>query len=271
MLHETFDIRNEKSGSYANLSTYILDTSEEISCKRRPMIILCPGGGYCFTSKREGELMAMQFLAAGINAAVLWYSVAPAVFPTALLELGRSVALVREHADAWYVDTDNIIVEGCSAGGHLAASYGVFWHEDFVSDSLGVSKELLKINGLMLSYPVITSGEYAHRGSFEALLNGMYTEEMLHKTSLEFHVNQYVPRTFLWHTYDDDCVPVENSLLFIGALRKHKIPVEFHMYEHGQHGLSLANDLTRDASGGAVQPECTPWIDAAITWVKKNC
>ena len=116
-------------------------------------------------------------------------------FPTALLELAKSVELVR-NMRRMYVDPDKIVVEGCSAGGHLAASYGVFWHEDFVSNKLQVSKDILKPNGMILSYPVITSGEFAHRGSFNNLLRDQYTEEMLEKTSLEKQVNEYVPRAF---------------------------------------------------------------------------
>lgn len=268
MIHENLDIKNENSQEYARLTTYLLDYTEEVGSGDRPLIILCPGGGYHFTSKREAEMVAMQFLAAGFHAAILWYSVSPAVFPTALLELGKSVQLLREHAKEWHIDANKIVVQGCSAGGHLAASYGTFWHEDFVSESLHVSdKELLRPNGLLLCYPVITSGEFAHRGSFQMLLGENYSQELLEKVSLENQVNEYVPRTFLWHTYEDDCVPAENSLLFVMALRRHGIPVEFHLFEHGGHGLSLANELTQDREGGARQPECTCWIDMAITWM----
>jgi len=268
MLHQEFDIKNEGSQPYARLNTYILDYTDQIRCEDRPLIIVCPGGGYCFTSEREAELLALQFVAAGFHAAVLWYSVQPAVYPTALLEVARSVQLVRQHAQQWHVDSDKIVVEGCSAGGHLAASYGVFWSEDFIAEKVHATQEELRLNGLMLSYPVITSGEYAHKGSFEALLGGMYTEEMLEKLSLELHVNKNVPRTFLWHTWEDEVVPVENSLLFAIALRKHEIPTELHIYERGSHGLSLASELTQDAGGGAVQPECTTWIGQAITWMR---
>lgn len=229
MICETFDIKNENSQEYARLNTYLISHSDSIKTETRPLIILCPGGGYWFTSEREGEMLALQFVAAGFHAAILWYSVKPATFPTALLELAKSVELVRKHAKEWYVDPDKIVVEGCSAGGHLAASYGVFWHEDFVSNKLQVSKDILKPNGMILSYPVITSGEFAHRGSFNNLLRDQYTDEMLEKTSLEKQVNEYVPRAFIWHTYEDTVVPVENSLLFATELRRHHIPVEFHL------------------------------------------
>lgn len=115
MICETFDIKNENSQEYARLNTYLISHSDSIKTETRPLIILCPGGGYWFTSEREGEMLALQFVAAGFHAAVLWYSVKPATFPTALLELAKSVELVRKHAKEWYVDPDKIVVEGCSA------------------------------------------------------------------------------------------------------------------------------------------------------------
>lgn len=267
MLYQEWDIRNEGSQEYARLCTYIIEHTEDVNCDERPMIILCPGGGYEFTSGREAEMMAMQFLAKGYHAAVLWYSVRPSVYPAAMLEVGKSVATIREHAKEWHVNPDKIVIEGCSAGGHLTASYGVFWSEDFVAEKLNVEKEMLRPNGLILSYPVITSGEFAHRGSFNALLNGIETPELLQKMSLEYQVNENVPRTFIWTTFEDETVPPENSLMFVNALRKQHIPVEFHMFEKGAHGLGLANKLTEDRNGFGIQQECEKWIDLALTWM----
>ena len=162
----------------------------------RPLILLCPGGGYTRTSDREAEPMALKFLAMGYHAAVLRYSCAPAEYPTSLKELAYSIKFLREHAKEWHIDPHKIVVEGCSAGGHLAASLGVFWDEDFLAESQGLSAsehELLRPDGLLLCYPVITSGEFAHRGSFENLL-GSRQEELGEKLSLEKQVTNKVPR-----------------------------------------------------------------------------
>ena len=124
-----------------------------------------------------------------------------------------TASLLREHAKEWHIDPHKIVVEGCSAGGHLAASLGVFWDEDFLAESQGLSAsehELLRPDGLLLCYPVITSGEFAHRGSFENLL-GSRQEELGEKLSLEKQVTNKVPKTFIWHTFADQSVPVENS------------------------------------------------------------
>lgn len=173
MIHETYQISVPGSLPDTKLITYIQGDFQDVAISARPLVLVCPGGGYVGTCDREGEPLAMQFLAMGYHAAVLKYSCAPAVFPTALAELACSVRLIREHAQEWHVEPRKIIVLGCSAGGHLAASLGVFWKRDFLAQFLGAEdcdRSVFRPDGMILCYPVITSGEFAHRGSFENLL-----------------------------------------------------------------------------------------------------
>ncbi|MCD8022669.1 MAG: alpha/beta hydrolase [Lachnospiraceae bacterium] len=267
MKYEVRNIKNKDSLDYAALYLYLLDDSPEIAIRQRPIIVICPGGGYEFLSDREAEIIAMQYLAMGYHAAVLRYSVAPAVYPTALLELGASVATIREHAADWHVDPNKIVVSGFSAGGHLAASFGTFWDQSFLSDSLGVKTAQLRPNAMILCYPVISSGEFAHEGSFRALLGDAY-EEKKDSLSLENFVGEQVPRTFVWHTCEDTCVPVQNSLLFVSALAAHHVPVEFHLFEKGAHGLSLANRLTGSTEGSWSERAVAEWIPLAHAWME---
>lgn len=127
MIYRVMDIPAETYEEPAKLYLYVLDHSAEIAIEKRPLILICPGGGYAFTSDREAELLAMQFLAEGYHVAVLRYSCEPARYPTALLQVGASVKYLREHAEEFHIDSDKIVIQGSSAGGHLAASYGVFW------------------------------------------------------------------------------------------------------------------------------------------------
>ena len=236
----------------------------------KPAVILCPGGGYEMTSDREAEPVAIQYIAKGYQAAILRYSVKPAKYPLALLQLAKAVAHLREYADEYHIDTEKIVVQGFSAGGHLACSLGVFWKKPFLSETLGVSAEQIRPNGMILCYPVITSGEYAHRGSFEALLGeDAYDPEKRKEQSLELQMTKDTPPTFLWHTEPDDCVPVENSLFFFEALHKNKIPVEMHIYPAGGHGLSLANEETKRQDGSGIQPECQSWMELACGWMSR--
>ena len=133
MKYEEIKIQIEGSAEDSRLETYILDTplDKNLKIEKRPMVLICPGGAYEKTSFREGEPLAVHFLNQGYHAAVLRYSVAPHQFPTQVLELGKAVRMICEHADEWKVDKELIFIHGASAGGHLAASYGVFWNQEF--------------------------------------------------------------------------------------------------------------------------------------------
>lgn len=266
MQYNVFDMTVEGSVGNPTLTTYIIDSSKALMNNERPMIIICPGGGYSHVSDREGEMLAMQFVAAGFHAAVLRYSVSPANYPTQLLELAKAVALLRSNAKEWYIIPDKLLIQGSSAGGHLAASYGCFWKDAFLVEAQGGEEELLRPNGLILSYPVITSGKYAHRSSFEMLLGERY-DELVDKMSLEYQVNKDTPKTFVWHTFEDQSVPIENTMLWIQALKKKDIPFECHIYPRGIHGLSLGNELTLGVAGTEIQDEVTTWIELAKTFI----
>ena len=122
-------------------------------------------------------------------------------------------------------------------------------------------------DAMILSYPVITSGEFAHRNSFKCLL-AEREEELKDVVSLEKHVTPDTPPTFLWHTWTDELVPVENSLMFAAALRRAGVPCEMHIFGAGQHGLSLCNDQVYDAEQPNMHAECACWIDMAARWLK---
>lgn len=265
MILKTIDISVE--GKSATLSGYFLEHIPGVVQGKRPVVIICPGGGYEHLSPREAEPVALQFQARGFHACVLRYSIAPAVYPQALLELAETVRWVRSHAEEFWVDEEKIIVCGFSAGGHLACSLGVFWQEEWLTERLGWDAQLRRPDGMILGYPVITSGEYAHRGSFERLTGG--SRELEAELCLENRVTQHMPPTFLWHTCEDTSVPVENSLLLAGALRKAKIPMEMHLFPRGPHGLALADAETAiDGRDGQIQPEVQCWIDLAAAWIR---
>lgn len=249
MFHQKIELSMPGSLDYAALYTYFIDESPEIPVAPKPVVVVCPGGGYHFTSDREAEPLALRFNAFGINAIVLRYSTAPAVFPTALLELAKAIQYAKTEGPKYGCDPDRIFTMGFSAGGHLAASYGTFWNREFVLEALNASlpkdassltMEDLRIKGQLLCYPVITSGPKAHHGSFHNLLAEEY-EAKKESVSLENFVTKETPATFIWATQNDNAVPVENSLLLVNALQNAGVPCEFHMYLEGPHGLSLAD------------------------------
>ncbi len=270
MIHKKIEIKARGMEAVGNLYTYFLDSSIEMRPnEKRPVILMCPGGGYEMTSDREAEPMAMQFLAMGYHVAVLRYSVCPVRYPVALQQVAESVLYLKNHAEEYHIDPEKIVLQGCSAGGHLAANYGVAWNSPFLTKRMGMENdsEKLRVSGLLLCYPVITSGEKAHEGSFRNLLGEQY-EEKKEELSLENQVTPDTPPTFLWHTATDDTVPVENSLYFFQSCLQQGVSAELHIYPVGGHGLSLANEETCRANGIGVQKECQSWINLAQTWLE---
>lgn len=257
----------------AALALYIQeDYPDTYGERRRPMVLICPGGGYEHVSVREGEPIAFHFLTAGCHAAVLWYDISKqgVEYPQALKELAWSVAYIREHAEQYAIDPDKILIAGFSAGAHLAASLGCFWDREWLEQEMQMIRTCYQPNGMILAYPVITSGAFAHRGSFEKLLGRKADEALEKELSLENQVTDKVPPVFMWHTIEDGTVPLENSLLFATALRKAGVNFEYHVFPHGGHGYALATKETAMKTGAEVDPQCEQWIDLCKNWLKYN-
>lgn len=286
MKYEVIDIKIAHSVQ-ATLTIYAHEDYPEVYGERnRPMIVICPGGGYEHVSPREGEAIALQFMTTGAHAAVLRYDVSGqgAEFPQHLLELAASVAYVRKHAAEYCIDPDKILVAGFSAGGHLAASLGCFWKEKWLEELMqaetGATMKDYQPNGEILAYPVITSGEFAHRGSFVKIMGseaeqgyaplGLSATELEEKLSLEKQVTSDFPPTFMWHTFEDGAVPLENSLFFAEALRKAGVNFEYHVFPHGGHGYALATKETAMKEGKEINAQCAQWIDLFKSWMKYN-
>jgi acetyl esterase/lipase len=235
----------------------------------RKGVLICPGGGYGFVSYRESEPIALAFIAQGFNAFVLTYEVAPVVkHPQPLLDASRAMCIIRENAEKWSTDIDKIAVCGFSAGGHLAASLGVFWQEKYLQEMLHIPEGMNKPNAMILSYPVITSQQgLAHRGSFYNLL-GMDLDETIYETmSLEKYVSKNTPPAFIWHTFADSCVPVDNSLLFVQSMKNNNIPFEMHIFPEGNHGLSLCDERTGNEDT-LENRHAGKWFDLCVEWLK---
>lgn len=269
MRYMEIPIRAEGSRDYVKLETYLLDTPEEkIMTKKRPMILICPGGGYEKLSYREGEPVAVHFLDQGYHACVLRYSVAPARHPAPLLEIAGAMKVIHDNGADWQVDADKVILTGFSAGAHLAASLGVFWNRKGLHEALSVTAQELKPAGMILCYPVISSEKgISHQGSFENLLGERYPE-LSEELSIEKQVTKDTPPCFIWHTLDDDTVPAENSFLMVSALKRAGVPAELHVFPRGEHGLSLADKKVERADGSGVNEQCAQWMGLALRWLK---
>lgn len=257
----------------ASLTTYVCENDYKAS--PRPAIIVCPGGGYSKLSPREAEPIVRRFFGQGFNCYLLTYSICDNAKDYApLIEAALAIKTVRERAKEDNTDPSKIYILGFSAGGHLAASAGTLWNIPEVRDAVGVTdgsapEGINRPDGLILCYPVITAGEFAHKGSIKRVSGHEEpSEEDIKKFSLELHVDATTPKTFIWHTFSDANVPVENTLLFINALAKAKVPFECHVFPEGVHGLALCNCETSDGNEKMVVPHAESWAELAIKWIK---
>lgn len=225
--------------------------------KVRPALVLCAGGAYRWQSPREEDPVALTFLAMGYNVFLVTYSVGPkAAGQRPLRELARTVETIRERAGEFHIDPCKVAAMGFSAGGHLVCSLAVLW------DELGLG-EKARPDAVILGYPVITAGEYAHAESLEWVTGG--DPEQRELFSLENHVTAKMPPTFVWHCVGDQSVPVENTLLLVNAMQRAGVDYECHIFPGGAHGISMCNVEVETP-----WPDIAPWVDLCKTWLNKQ-
>lgn len=269
MIHEIVPIKLENNSKDACLKLTCYEKSDALFIKERPFILIIPGGGYCFVSARESDPIANSFLAMGYNVGILNYSVAPYSYPVSYLEAFTALKYVLDNAGKLNVDKSKIVVCGFSAGGHLAGMVGTGFNDPLILDYFKAKENELKVAGMVLVYPVINGGEFAHRGSFDALLaENKNDKEWIEKLSIDNRVTPDTPKTFLWSTYEDKSVPCENTFMMCNALRKNNVPFEMHLFQIGGHGLALANEQTRDAAGTGIEPYCSKWMGLCKDWLE---
>ena len=284
------------------LTAYILDDSQEmLKGKCRPAVLVCPGGAYMFTSDREAEPVALRFAAMGYHAFVLRYSVysnsgerfpvpgeSPAypksVYPGPMQEIGMAMLKIREKSAEWKVDMDRIILNGGSAGANNCAEYAVHWHDPELAEALHAKTEDLRPAGAVLAYGVYDyalmqrtlekigdAGRLEMNRGFNLAAFGTpdASEETVYKASPINYVSRHTPPMFLWATREDSTVPVDQTLAMALALENAGVPCETHIFENGDHGLSLADQSCAEA-WEQVRPDVAVWVGLAETWLKKR-
>lgn len=228
----------------------------------KPCVVICPGGGYrILASEHEGTDVAKYFNSIGMHALVLKYRIPsdehqPDKKIAPLQDAQRAVQLVREHAKEWKVDPNKVGIMGFSAGGHLASSLAVHYDDIKIKEN---SKLSVRPDFQILGYPVISFSKFSHVGSRKNLLGKDSTESMMNYFSNEMHVNSNTPIAFLVHAKDDKVVPIENSHLYVDALKSNGVEAELFVYETGGHGFGMINKTSSES-----------WIQALKSWLQKN-
>ena len=267
MLYNKISLRDDDPD--ITLTTYCAD---EDWCVRDAMLVI-PGGGYsCVCADREGEPIALAFLSRGVNACVLNYSVGKkAVFPRPLADASLAMAYIKDHAAEYHINPDRVFCVGFSAGGHLAASLGTFWHLPEVTEATGLPYGKNKPAGTVLCYAVLSAFEMAHKGSFYNILGTTApTDEELSRYSVEKHVDERTAPAFFMHTANDAVVPVENALYTAEAFSRAKVPFEMHIYPDGPHGVALGDWQTSRGNKAWDDAAVAKWVEDAVYWMKNK-
>ena len=248
--------------------------------KPRPAIIICPGGAYfeCGHNNGDGDPIAYSFCADGYQSFVLEYSVAArapqekTLFPAQLLDLGKAILLIREHAEEWCVDVDKISVIGFSAGGHLCAMLGTTWHTGLLSDYFHVDASLFKPLCVLSIYGVldyVRAVEVAkpEEDFFTHVLGSKRPDvELLKQHSPVYLVNENTPPFFIAAARDDFLVPAIESIDMAQALHNAKRPYELHIFENGDHGFCLGRDPYEPWKLESTHA-CAAWVPLAKTFL----
>lgn len=235
---------------------------------KRGGVMVLPGGAYLFHGGSEGEPVAAAFAAAGYNAYLLKYSVAPyAEFPNSAADVCRALRLIRERAEEWHQDKDKLALCGFSAGGHAAACAGTMWNRQDVMEASGCFHGEGKPNALILGYPCITV-DVEGQGEMYALLAGKRTlPELRELASAERWVGSHTPPVFLWNICGDKMVPVEHGLKFLSALAEQDVPFECHTYMEGSHASALGTPATSLGNRGLENRHTARWMTDCLEWL----
>ena len=226
--------------------------------------MVCPGGGYGGLAPHEGRDYALWLNDHGVTAFVLKYRLGSGGYrhPAMLNDAARALRMVRARAADWKIDPRRVGIMGSSAGGHLASTLLTHFDAGNPDGEDPIERQSSRPDIGILCYPVITMGERTHQGSKNNLLGKDPSPELVNLLSNELQATKETAPCFLFHTYEDTAVPVENSLAFAAALRKAGVPFDLHVYQKGRHGIGLGD-----------KPPFTHvhlWANDLLFWLKEQ-
>ena len=259
-------------GAKGILTTFIINDYGFCKGRIRPAMLVLTGGGYRALSEREKEPVAFEFLSKGYQAFTLEYSLITHKHPTQLIEGCMAMAYIRENAEKFNIDPEHVGAIGFSAGGHLCGMLATMTADKEVIDALGEERaKLCKPNAVVLSYAVLSAYGNIHAGSFNVLAGDDDDGSIRRKVDLPTRVTRDSAPAFIWCTIGDKVVPCENSFNMAMAYRTKGVSFEFHTFERGGHGLSLATKETAAPSHPQqVNLPVQKWVKLMFTWLEEK-
>lgn len=253
-----------EGGAHVPTLTYYPAVAEKAT---GTVIVVCPGGGYGGLAGHEGAGYAEWLAGEGVAAVVLNYRLGSAGYrhPVMLNDAARAVRTVRAKAAELKIDPKKIGIMGSSAGGHLASTLLTHFDAGKADAEDPVERVSSRPDFGVLCYAVITMGEHTHGGSKRNLLGDNPAAELVELLSNEKQVTKDTPPCFLWHTWDDSAVKVENTLDFASALRRNGVAFDLHVYQKGPHGIGLSV-----GKNGAADGQVHPWALDLMVWLRQN-
>lgn len=279
-------------GDDSYLDTYVLEDGEyERKGLKHHAMIVCPGGGYTYCSKNEGEPVALYYCRHGYHAFVLHYDCKiNHPFPTQLKQLAEAFLYVKEHQEEFLIDEIDVV--GFSAGGNLALSLGCFFDKEYVLEGLNAKGNDLRPEHIILGYPAITLHPQRAKGDLpkeviELIEQGKLpdfrgptireillghenpTEEELESLNLLHYLRADLPPIFVFGSYRDTVILPSDLTSFASALVELKVPVELHLFANGSHGVSLCDETVKnkeEVSGLNMQK----WPEMSLAFIEQN-
>lgn len=200
-------------------------------------VVDCPGGGYSHLAMdHEGHQWAEYFNKQGIAFFVLKYRMPHGDRNIPLGDAYQAMRTVRDSAEVWHINREDVGIMGFSAGGHLASS--VSTHADYDA----------RPNFSILVYPVISMDErLTHKGSCvnflgeERKTNKQLVDEWSNDKAVRGHLT---PKAILLMSNDDNVVPpVTNGVAYYTAMHRAGNDCELHVYPTGGHGWGFRTNF----------------------------
>ncbi|KRN28239.1 esterase lipase [Lactobacillus selangorensis] len=252
----------------AFLKGYLHEPDPEIERDQYPAIVICPGGSFTHIPEHQAETLAMAFYNQGFQAFYLRYHFIDEqtpLFPVPFIDLADAMKAVRRNSDDWHVDAEHVAVSGFSVGGQIAAVYNGSWMREWLLKATQATKEELQPNAVVLGYPVIRLD--AGFPKDDTLTKALTPD--VEEFAADMLVNADSQPTFVWGTADDTVVPAKNGLVYVEALQEAGIPLEYHLFAHGPHGMALATRQTA-SKPSEKSAHVAHWFPLCIEWLNQQ-